>query len=161
MDHEKEKDKLKALLEIPISEVRFSNFFCEVYYRDCLIGYLPITVSSAGIQYEKIEVNVRKLDWPKLCNLNALELTSAVSSHLGRRAFKIVPTSFRRLFIEDGQSRMFASFQCRFRNNSWEVSDEGILRLENDPDPRYQRETTSSASPNESVIPAPPSPFTI
>lgn len=160
MDIEMEKERLIALLEVPITEVSFSNFFCEIYYRDVLIGHLPITVSSEGIQYENFKTHAQKLDWRKLCNLNALELTAAVASHLGRTTFKIVPSSFRRLFIEDGNNHLFASFECRYKQRHWEVLDEGILHHEPLPAGLHQRETTSSANPKESVIPAPPNPFT-
>lgn len=160
MDLEKEKERLIGLLEVPVTAVSFSNFFCEVYYRDTLIGYLPITVSAAGIQYENLQSHARKLDWRKICSLSALELNAAVASRLGRTTFKIVPSSFRRLFIEDGQNNLFASFECRYKNKGWEVIDERILHYDPLPESAYQRETTSSANPKESVIPAPPNPFT-
>src|SRR5258708_40083062 len=100
MDNEKEKARLIEMLGIPITRVQFSDFFCEIYYREELVGYLPISMSSSGIQYEFQSTHLKKLNWTKVCNMNALELTDAVAMSLGRRTFKIVPSSFRRLFIE-------------------------------------------------------------
>ncbi len=127
MDLEREKLKLESLLKIPIHEVRYTNFFCEIYFQSENIGFLPVVMSADGIQYETSTVHLQKFDWSKLCYMNLIELSAAVASEVKKTSFKIIPTSFRRLFIEDADNNLFASFNCYYENQQWVLVDEKIL----------------------------------
>jgi hypothetical protein len=127
---EDERKRLEELLMVPISRLNISNFFCEIYYEDDFIGYLPIVMSANGITYQGDTSNLQKLDWNKLCLLNISNLTSAVAREVNKPAFKIVPSSFRRIFIEDGENNLFASFECFYKNQGWILVNERILSTE-------------------------------
>jgi hypothetical protein len=123
----KEKGKLIEVLKIPISNLVFSRFYCELFESQQSIGFLSIIQSSIGIQYQVDKPSLQKLNWGKVYSLSHVELNEKIRKKIGIELFNVVPASFRRLYIEDLDNQLIASFDCIFENHSWTVHDEGIL----------------------------------
>jgi hypothetical protein len=123
----RERQKLMDLLKIPISSLVFSRFYCELLLSQHSLGFLPISQSSSGIQYENGKTSLQKLNWPKVYSLHQAELHGKIEKQIRIDSFHAVPISFRRLYIEDQHDQLIASFECTYENFSWNVRDEKIL----------------------------------
>ena len=123
----KERQGLIETLKIPISNLVFSRFYCELFISQHSIGFLSLIQSSTGIQYEINKQALQKLNWGKVYSLYHTELNGKIRKEIKIDSFNTIPASFRRLYIEDLENNLIASFDCVFENSSWEVLDEGIL----------------------------------
>ncbi len=123
----KEKQRLMEMLQIPISTLVFSRFYCELFLSQHSIGFLSISQSSTGIQYDINKHSLQKLNWVKVYSLNQIDLNEKIRKKIRKELFNVIPASFRRLYIEDLDNQLIASFDCIFENHSWNVHDEGIL----------------------------------
>ena len=126
-DKLKEKQILMGLLKIPITTLEFSRFYCELYLNANPIGFLAINQSSAGIQYDISKDSLKKISWAKIYSLHQSELNSKIKEQIQLDSFHIIPSSFRRLYVEDSENQLIASFDCLYENFSWGVYDEKIL----------------------------------
>ena len=122
-----EKQRLIETLKIPISTLAFSRFYCELFINQHSIGFLSLSQSLTGIQYEINKPSLQKLNWAKVYSLNQTELHEKIRSKIRMHSFNTIPASFRRLYIEDLENNLIASFDCVFENSSWNTYDEGIL----------------------------------
>jgi hypothetical protein len=59
--------------------------------------------------------------------LNHSELDEKISRKINRRAFNVIPVSFGRLYVEDKENQLIASFSCCYSDFIWIVTDESIL----------------------------------
>ena len=123
----KEKQRLIEILKIPISNLVFSRFYCELFLSQYSIGFLSISQSSTGIQYEINKPSLQKLNWAKVYSLNQAELTEKIKEKIKKDQFNVIPASFRRLYIEDQENQLIASFECAYKEFMWKVEDESIL----------------------------------
>jgi hypothetical protein len=123
----REKQRLTELLKIPVSNLVFSRFYCELFVSQQSIGFLSITRSSLGIQYETSRTALQKLNWAKIYLLNRAELDEKIARKIRRKSFNVIPVSFGRLYIEDKENQLIASFSCSFSDFLWSVTDESIL----------------------------------
>jgi hypothetical protein len=123
----REKQRLIEILKIPISNLVFSRFYCELFLSQHSIGFLSISQSSTGIQFETSKASLQKLNWAKVYSLNQDELNQKIKTKIRKAQFNVVPASFRRLYIEDQEDHLIASFECTYENFSWNVIDESIL----------------------------------
>ena len=123
----REKEHLLDLLKIPISQLVFSRFYCELFLSQQSIGYLPISQAPSGIRYDTSKNSVQKLDWAKVYTLHQAELNEQIEKHIQLKPFRAIPVSFRRLYVEDGSDQLIASFECTYENFEWQIRDEKIL----------------------------------
>ncbi len=123
----REKQRLMELLKIPISNLVFSRFYCELFLNQQSIGFLSISQSSTGIQYDTSKAALQKLNWQKIYSLHQSELNDSIGKQIRIASFNTLPASFRRLYIEDGENQLIASFECVYENFSWSTIDEQIL----------------------------------
>ncbi|HLZ17451.1 MAG TPA: hypothetical protein VKQ08_10440 [Cyclobacteriaceae bacterium] len=123
----REKQRLIEILKIPISNLVFSRFYCEILLAQHAIGFLPISQSAAGIQYDVGKTALQKLNWARVYSIHQADLRGQVAKGIKLNSFNVIPASFRRLYIEDMENQLIASFHCAFENQSWIVSNEGLL----------------------------------
>ena len=126
-DVQVEKQKLIDLLKIPISSLSYSRFYCELFLDQQSIGFLSISLTPSGIQYETHKEALQKLNWSKVYSFHQKELNEKIEKLILLHSFRAIPIAFRRLYIEDEKDQLIASMECTFENQLWNVQDEKIL----------------------------------
>jgi hypothetical protein len=127
MDLNNDTSKLSSLLKIPLSEIKYATYFCELILNQTTIGYLPVTIENDVIAYDTNTQFIQKLDWQKIYALQRRQIDEQISKELNLTSFRVLPIAFRRLYVENEQGYLLASFTCIFENDSWIVRDEQLL----------------------------------
>ncbi len=123
----REKQRVIDILKIPISNLVFSRFYCELFISQHSIGFLSVSQSSSGTQYDTSKAALQKLNWAKVYSLHQGELNEKIKKQIRKDSFHAIPASFRRLYIEDQENQLIASFECLYQDFSWITIDETIL----------------------------------
>ena len=121
------RDRLIDLLKIPITSISISSFSCELFLNQNRIGSLPLSYYRDAIRYDTSGEHLQNLDWARIYSLQKSIIAVRIKERVTLKSVRIIPVSFRRLFVENEFEELIASFQCKFENNHWTVIDEQII----------------------------------
>jgi hypothetical protein len=143
MDLDKERVKLVELIKIPVGEIKHSTYFTELCLDKFSIGFLPTSLDEGSILWNTEKQFLQKLDWARVYGHQKSIIDEKIRELIPVAQFKALPISFRRLFIEDENGNLIASFECVFRSGHWSILDEHLIHSDRIPQkfPRPTQQT--------------------
>ncbi|WP_009036428.1 hypothetical protein [Indibacter alkaliphilus] len=124
MNLEQEQIKLIKIIRIPITDIKFSAGYCNLYNENHMIGVLPTFEIKGILHYDTNEDSLSKLDWKNIYLDNRDLLTEKIKDSLDIKEIKVTIGTFRRLYVRDFKDNLIGAFECIYENDSWRVDKE-------------------------------------
>lgn len=124
MNLEQEKVKLIKIIRIPITDIKFSAGYCDLYYKNRMIGVLPTFEVKGILHYDTNKDSLFKLDWTNIYLDNKDLLIEKIKDSLDLKEINVTIGTFRRLYVRDTEGNLIGTFECIFENDSWRVNKE-------------------------------------
>lgn len=116
-----EIEKVKNLLELPITNISFSGTTAKIYIKAGEIGSLefvdvPGTVVTRS--YYTPDEAVNKLNWSKVL-IQERDILISKAQEIKPEAITITPGHYKMAYLKGGNGIDLGKVFCRYTNNEW------------------------------------------